>query len=217
MLWEIAFPLLILFRKIRVPAVLFGAAFHLGVWEFMRIGPPMLMFGYVAFIDWGSLLARFGYRDFNGSSPMDPWRRTKVGGGLVCLFVFLFGAALIDSWPFGVYPTHAGIRGPNYQTVEVVARYPSGRTERIDIRSIAPSSSQTVDFAVLGSASPRTRDAYLIGLASNWQSTTDSTGVELRFYRSVKRLDPDNPLQLPVSQTLLLAVKPDTTVVSTHP
>lgn len=56
-LWEIAFPALVLFRRTRPLALLAGVVLHLGMWVTMELGPfPWVMLaGYVSFLEPGTL------------------------------------------------------------------------------------------------------------------------------------------------------------------
>lgn len=207
MLWEVAFPFLILLRRTRIAALLFGAAFHIGVWEFMRIGPPLIMFAYVAFIDWDMLLARLRGRDPSVSTGAAPGRATRIVGGVVCGLVFLFGITLTNSWPFSIYPTHAGMRGPAVQTVEMDVVLHNGQSVEIDIKSISAVTRQSVDYAVIASPDSTQRNAYLRGLARNWALTHDSTDWKaIEFYRTRRLLDPDTRGDSAISRELLLTV-----------
>jgi hypothetical protein len=52
LLWELAFPLLVAFRRTRVPAIGLGIVLHLGMWITMELGPfPWVMLAsYLAFL-----------------------------------------------------------------------------------------------------------------------------------------------------------------------
>jgi hypothetical protein len=63
LLWEVTFPLLVLFRWTRVLALLLGATFHVGIWVTFEIGffaPYMLCF-YVPMLPWEKVF--FATRD----------------------------------------------------------------------------------------------------------------------------------------------------------
>lgn len=58
--WELSFPLLVLFRWTRVPALIIGALLHLGIWLTMEIGffgPYMLCF-YLPMLPWEKFSGR---------------------------------------------------------------------------------------------------------------------------------------------------------------
>ncbi len=54
--WEIAFPVLVMFRRTRWLALLSGVALHLGLWVALEVGPFswVMMAAYVAFLEWPS-------------------------------------------------------------------------------------------------------------------------------------------------------------------
>lgn len=210
-LWEIAFPLLILFRRTRWLALVGGILFHWGVWEFMRIGPPLILLAYVVFVDWGAIRDRL-------SSPAQrregtpAHRTTRWVGVPVCALVFLTGMTMTDSWPFGVYPTHAGIRGPTFQTVQMVAVDTAGWESEIDIGLVSPGGSQRTDFAVLASPDTLRRNGYLRGLAENHFASTNDSNASVRFYRAIRWLEPERMAEQPVERELLLeAARPEAT------
>jgi uncharacterized membrane protein YphA (DoxX/SURF4 family) len=57
LIWELSFPLLICLRWTRTPALLFGAAFHLGIFASMELGgfAPYALCLYLPFIPWERL------------------------------------------------------------------------------------------------------------------------------------------------------------------
>ena len=58
--FELGFPIWMLVRRTRVPALVVGASFHLGLLVFMQLGlfPPFMLCLYVPFVPWERLRAR---------------------------------------------------------------------------------------------------------------------------------------------------------------
>jgi hypothetical protein len=52
--WEVSFPLLVLWRPLRVVALWFGAAFHLGIWASLELGgfAPYMLCLYLPLVPW---------------------------------------------------------------------------------------------------------------------------------------------------------------------
>jgi hypothetical protein len=52
--WEVSFPALMLWRRTRVPALCFGAAFHLGIWVSLEVGnfAPYALCLYLPLLPW---------------------------------------------------------------------------------------------------------------------------------------------------------------------
>ena len=73
--WELAFPVLVWFRRTRPAMLLIGLALHLGMWVTMEVGAfmPTVLIAYMAFLDPWRTEARvrrlFGLRQRSGSHP----------------------------------------------------------------------------------------------------------------------------------------------------
>jgi hypothetical protein len=52
--WELSFPVLMVWRPVRICALLLGACFHLGIWVSMELGffPPYMLCFYLTFLPW---------------------------------------------------------------------------------------------------------------------------------------------------------------------
>ena len=60
LVWELTFPVLVLFRWTRVAALVFGVGFHLGIWLTMELGgfAPYMLVLYLPLLPWDWWLRR---------------------------------------------------------------------------------------------------------------------------------------------------------------
>lgn len=299
--FELFFGVAILVRRLRPLAVLSGFGFHLGVAYFMRIVFYTLMWGYVVFVPWGSLLRRAGrflfptpltvrypataswlrrlvavvrtsdwlrrvhYREserpdlrgleaelggtvWRGSSAIgslllrvplvwpiapvlalgfavgmptvgretetDPSRRStrwmvSVTGGALLGINVLFGLFLINSWPFSVYPTHAGVSGRYMTGVDLDLRTVTGDTlEAEPLLGLSASRRRGLMRQVLSAPDPGSRRREIERLTQLLAARIpDSTEAETAYvYREKRSKVPKQWETNPVDRSLLLAI-----------
>ena len=121
----IAFELFFIFAVLlpgwRRLAVAGGLLFHLATRAFMGIFFWSLVACYVAFVDWHRIGARLAERFSGARQPADVIKTaisrsltsaTLAVGGVLLVVNGLCGFLVVDSWPFGVYPTFATMARP---------------------------------------------------------------------------------------------------------
>lgn len=139
--FEIAFIFLLFFPRLREVAAVAGILFHLSVYLIAHINFWTLAVCYVVFIDFEPLVrkaswaARLGVKagvpeqdeGFGGAgiSPIRIVGTTLLVANLVC------GLALIDSWPFAVYPTFAAVEEKYIQSLTISFTGQDGTTGEI--------------------------------------------------------------------------------------
>ncbi|MDR9418366.1 hypothetical protein [Gracilimonas sp.] len=125
---EIGFIFALFYKKIRPLFVIGALGFHVSVWYFMKNPFFSLMVLYVIFINWSKVFAFISntLKNFNLSEvevlnkPKSYLKYFIVGGFLIFGNVAT-GSLLIDSWPFGVYPTFASIESATVPSILIQA------------------------------------------------------------------------------------------------
>ena len=119
--FELLFIFAVLLPRWRRVAVIGGLLFHLATRAFMGIFFSSLVVCYVAFVDWHRIGVRLARRFVGARQPANAVRTaisrrrtsaTLAVGGVLLVVNGLCGFLLIDSWPFGVYPTFATMARP---------------------------------------------------------------------------------------------------------
>jgi hypothetical protein len=145
--FELAFIFLLFFPRTRKVAAIGGILFHFSVYLFAHINFWTLALCYVIFIDFEPLHRRLksstlptpGYSNRH-SVIINPSRRlvslwhsksTVIVGSLLLSINILCGLALVDSWPFAVYPTFATVQEKYLQSLTISLLNPDGTTTEI--------------------------------------------------------------------------------------
>ena len=115
-LFEIGFPLAILFPFWRRIAALVGVGFHEMVRLTMQISFTSLEIMYASFIDWSSILG-----SSQGRAPIveviPRWKDATCSFIVVAMWVA--GLSAYDGWPIAMYPHFASIEPRNIQSLEM--------------------------------------------------------------------------------------------------
>ena len=126
-LWEIGFVLLVFLPWWRYLAVFVGLSFHWMVKLFLGISFWPIQVLYITFFDWHRLIVWLWGRSRETVSEVDEVVERKLGtravtcvATIVLLGNTLCGFILLDSWPFGVYPTFARVIGPTFQSLSFI-------------------------------------------------------------------------------------------------
>jgi hypothetical protein len=138
--FELAFIFLLFFPRIRKVAAIGGILFHFSVYLFAHINFWTLAICYVAFINFEPLYHLLS-KDNQLPSKADLSNRKsetvnrKTGtlfvGTLLLSINILCGLALVDSWPFAVYPTFASVQEKYLQSLTISLVNPDGTTTEI--------------------------------------------------------------------------------------
>jgi hypothetical protein len=121
--FELAFPILVLFRPTRLAAACVALAFHTGTLLLMNINYAILQLMYVSFIDWDGLLRRIRKTPKTAcDNAAPPFGLVAVGATLLAVNSVL-GFALIElSWPFACGPTFADMTGPETYAIRLYVK-----------------------------------------------------------------------------------------------
>ena len=127
-LFELAMPLLVLWRRGRTPAVSLAVLFHLFNYYLLKLGFWHVLVCDFCLIDWRRLQLRLG----RGREPVQapaPRAGTAVlvlGAILVVLNGYCGMRNVLDSWPFTCYPTLSELRAPNSRELQVQVQREDG-------------------------------------------------------------------------------------------
>jgi len=226
MTFELVFIFLLFVPRLRNLAAIGGLLFHVSVYLFAHINFWNLAVCYVVFLDFEPLYRRWTARsgpvhmkELPEKAPGDLQRRIRpeiiVGATLVSINI-LFGIALIDSWPFAVYPTFAGVEEKYLQSLTIVLTNPdSSKTEinpykdRALQETLHPSRMIGLFTQVLwepDTTKAKSRAVALMHLLS---------GIDVRFqrasafriYRDVCTVIPEEQKENPLRRQLLLSLR----------
>ena len=144
MIFELGFLILILFPHFRKFAVIAGILFHLSVYLFAHINFWTLAVCYVVFLDFDRVHQKLKNTIQKKADAISSIRQSAlvtrhsfqakpviiVGGSLLAINI-LCGLTLIDSWPFAVYPTFAGVQEKYLQSLTISFINPDGTSTEI--------------------------------------------------------------------------------------
>lgn len=140
MSFELAFIFLLFFPRIRTIAAIGGILFHFLVYLFAHINFWTLAVCYVAFINFEPLHHLFRKAEQVPLEADPSNRKSKIVnrnsvvllvGTLFLSINILCGLALIDSWPFAVYPTFASVQEKYLQSLSISLVNPDGTATEI--------------------------------------------------------------------------------------
>jgi hypothetical protein len=199
--FELAFFLLVMFRRTRAPAAAVGIVFHLLSQLVFRIPYASLWLCYVALVDWRPLFRRLvpGAWSSRAAEPPAPESPSRLVPPSAVVGAFLLVAAVVQgvrgqtrSYPFSCYPTFEWIAGRDMPDLAVVAvaanggrrdlvhaRSPSGyRTQRqwAEVWSLA---------GVTAPVDPARLRAYHTSLGKQASVPAGGKVIFFRVYRSV--------------------------------
>lgn len=122
---ELGFIFSLFFKKVRTVFVVAAMGFHFGVLYFMKIFFLPTMSLYVIFVNWEKLISKFtptvsNIKDKLHSQSNFIKKYIVVGSFLVFGYVGC-GLLLLDSWPFGVYPTFASLESETVPSILIEA------------------------------------------------------------------------------------------------
>jgi hypothetical protein len=153
----------------------------------------------------------------NSSRRWTRWQVSAVGGALLGINV-LFGLFLINSWPFSVYPTHAGVSGRYMTDVDLKLRTVTGDTlDAEPLMGLSASRRRGLMRQVLSApdSAARARDVRRLArlLAPR---IPDSVGAEEMYvYRVKESKVPEQWEANPVGRSLLLTISLNDTLATT--
>lgn len=212
---EVLFIFLVLLPKTRWLAVLGGLGFHFSTLMFMNIKFFHLMSLYVAFIDWEKILNKSSSQVEDPTA--DSWiRKEHFVGATLCSLLFFAGVALVDSWPFSVYPPFASIDTPKVSAL-VMKPY-SGEKPGSEVFPL-----HDPDFVrhfydharlrsfinrVLIEKDPQVRDLYAQSLWQIAKEKQPEVAVDkVEFYRTVHSTLPEDKGKPPLSEELVFTLE----------
>lgn len=244
-LFELAFIFLLFFPRIRRLAAVSGILFHLSVYLFAHINFWTLAVCYVVFIDFEPLqrllnlgkqttsetdlsnrFAKGASASGGHSTIVNPsqrlvssWHRksgTLFVGTLLLSINILCGLALVDSWPFAVYPTFATVQEKYLQSLTLSLLNPDGTTtemipykERLLQSKMHPSRLIGLFTQVLwakDSTEARTRGTALLKvLAENDPRLRQAKSIQI--FKDICSVIPEEQNRNPVRRELLVSVE----------
>jgi hypothetical protein len=206
--FELSFLPLLFFDRLRPIAVLFGVAFHLGTWLFMRIFFLPLLVCYPVFVDWAALSGR---RQRAPANTRRPDLTPTVAVGVLLLVTNAYaGARVIDSWPFAVYPTFAYLAPVSQHRIVLATVDAAGRERPYSPAAIARKMHSSRWNRLLVRISreddPVRRNALLQALRHvSYATAAPPAGTRrIRFYRELWVTAPDQRHRNPIERVLLL-------------
>ncbi|MBO6522724.1 MAG: hypothetical protein JJ971_02780 [Balneolaceae bacterium] len=125
---EIGFVFALFFKKIRPLFIISALGFHFFVFLFLKISFLGHVLMYVVFINWDSVFKKtslFVKKIGHLKHEILPVDKIKIRiqimvGSILIVGSSLSGTLLIDSWPFGVYPTFASIENDTIPSISIV-------------------------------------------------------------------------------------------------
>ena len=121
---EVGFILMMFLPFWRYVAAVTLFCFHWAVKLFLNISFWPVQIYYISFVDWHSLFQRLRGKLFEVAQPIshidELGKRVRAVFAVGLIFVcgnIATGFTMIDSWPFGVYPTFARIIGPTFDSI----------------------------------------------------------------------------------------------------
>jgi hypothetical protein len=196
-LFELGFVLLVLRRRLRPLAALFGVAFHLLSELFLRI-PFFGLWGlYLVFFDARRVAHWAGWTlPSAGVDGRPPTRFARaLGVGLLAVVTVQGARGAVQAWPFGCYPTFAWTVGTELPDVALEAVRPDGTTREILLGPRRPEI-WALSWRVAGAyGQPPTRAA----LAGFWQiarrdpqvAASSAGATQMRFHRVMRSVIPE--------------------------
>jgi hypothetical protein len=175
MIFELAFIFLLFFPRIRNFAAVGGLLFHFSIYFFAHINFWTLALCYVVFIDFESLYQRLEKKQVQAPAMIHRQsenvnRKSQpilIVGSLLLAINTLCGLALIDSWPFAVYPTFASVEEKYVQSLTLSLGNFDGTTTEI-----IPSNEQSFQSKI--------HPSRFIGLCTQVLWARDSAEVKKR-------------------------------------
>lgn len=135
-LMEIGFVFLVFVPWGRYVAAIGGLAFHWMVKLFLNISFWPIQVYYVTFFNWHRLIVRVSRwlgntSEYLSKDLLDDTTRGIRGvfvvGTIVIVGNVLCGFSMLDSWPFGVFPTFARVIGPTFESLSFAPVDQSGK------------------------------------------------------------------------------------------
>ena len=227
MIFELAFIFFLFVPRLRNIATIGGLLFHLSVYLFAHINFWNLAVCYVVFLDLEPLYRRWvkqtdpAHGKGTSSLFMKEINRSKfrpkyLVGTLLISINILCGIALIDSWPFAVYPTFAGIEEKYLQSLTVVLTNSDSSSaeinpykDRLLQRTLHPSRMIGLFTQVLwesDTVKAKARGVALIRLLSGIDGRFERAS-SIRVYRDVCTVVPEEQKENPLRRELLLSLR----------
>ena len=192
MIFELGFIVLLLFPRLRKFAAIGGLLFHLSVYLFAHINFWTLALCYVVFIDFEPLYRRMKKAYPKSTDAVSSIRHATfamrhshqpkpviiIGSSLLAINL-LCGLALVDSWPFAVYPTFASVQEKYIQSLTISLVTLDGTTTEI-----FPYKERSIQSTM--------HPSRLIGLFTQVLWAKDSTEVRTRGVALLKVLAEDD-------------------------
>jgi hypothetical protein len=142
-------------------------------------------------------------------SRADTWHPVAITGGVLLGLNVLFGLFLINSWPFSVYPTHAGTSGEYITDIKMVVTTTEGDTVAAEsVLDLAPSRRRGLMRQVLSAPDSTTRLQKLRRATAmlSEQIPPSMKAEEVRMYRAKISKVPEKWDENPVERSLMLTV-----------
>jgi hypothetical protein len=230
--FELAFIVILFFPRIRKVAAIGGILFHFSVYLFAHINFWTLALCYVIFIDFEPLHRRLKRPTlptpgFSNQHPaiINPSRRlvslwhsksTVIVGSLLLSINILCGLALVDSWPFAVYPTFATIQEKYLQSLTISLLNPDGTTTEIIPYKERSLQSKMHPSRLIGlftqvlwakdSTEARTRGTALVKVLAE-DDTRLRQAKSIQIFKDICSVIPEEQNRNPVRRELLVSVE----------
>jgi hypothetical protein len=219
LLFELSFPILVLFRRTRPVAAVLGIVFHLLSQAIFRIAFPSLWLGYVALVDprpvarWFVRKKAVGER---GERQTDSSKKTviAVGSVLIAGAVIQGARGQMQSYPFACFPTFQWMAKSEMPDLEIDA-VDSGDKETAlvharDARGYRTQREWGILWRLAGATGPSEKAALVAYFKSAVRRPENLTALasatRIRFYRAMRSIKPEDRERPPSSRHLLLEV-----------
>ncbi len=225
--FELAFPLLVLFRRTRWIALAGALVFHAFTSLFMRIEFPSLWLCYVVFLDVHGLVQRLRRRGWlpqrwqhalglGDEAPDEalPKPQQAIVPGLVLGGVVVAGlSGAIRAWPFACYPTFQWMPGTEMPGLSITAVYANGTSAVIDDGSPLGGRRTQAQWGMAWSLAGVMGDPDVEGrLRAHWQRYADDPrsrgAVVVRFDRVSWSVIPEDYGKPPLRSERIAAIVP---------
>ncbi len=223
--FELAFIFLLFFPRIRTIAAIGGILFHFSVYLFAHINFWTLAVCYVAFINFEPFHHLFRKAEQVPLEADPSNRKSKIVnrnsvvllvGTLLLSINILCGLALIDSWPFAVYPTFASVQEKYLQSLTISLLNPDGTTTEIISYKERSFQSKMHPSRLIGlftqvlwtkdSTEARTRGIALLKVLAE-DDTRLRQGKSIQIFKDICSVIPEEQNRNPVQRELLVSVE----------
>ncbi len=209
---ELSFPFLIFIDRLRPWVVAAALLFHVGASYWMGIHYSIVWACYLVFVDWSALVPPAVL-----TTQRSVWSPAIVGSVLVLASGAYGLLGITNAWPFACYPTFQWTAPETMPALVIEATHVDGTTEVLRNETASGAEGITRHWGLAWSLAGVGVPTDERRLAEYWRSIAEQPDVvafknranEIRFYRAVKSVIPEESDRPPVRRDLLLTLAPD--------